>query len=454
MGEGHLDSGAGSDSVAVYEPDFAWIDGAFRPGLAVVVRGGWITGTGPADELVRANPGARRVPLRGEVLLPGTVNAHNHSFQSLLRGIAVDEPFLAWRDKALYAHTPFLDPETLYAGALLAFGEMLLYGATSVADFFYVHGGGLDNDLAVIRAAEDLGIRLVFARTMYDWGGAPEAYRETVEDAVRRTRDLAARFSGHPLVTVHPAPHSPHGASAEMIRAGHRLARELGTPFHIHVAEEPFEVEEILGSHGVRPVHYLDRLGVLDDSMIAVHLVWLAPDEIELLGQRRASLAYCPSSNMFLADGVTDLPGLIKAGVRVSLGTDGGCSNNRVSVFEEMRMAALLQKVHRLDATAVASRETFDMGTRRGAEALRIPAGRIAAGHVADMVAVDTGDLSLHPFSADLLLAHLVYSMQPSAVRRVYVHGKEVARDGELLTVPKARIARLVGEAASRWKKG
>lgn len=130
------------------------------------------------------------------------------------------------------------------------------------ATFFYVHNNGTKTDEAVIQAANDLGIRLVLARTMYDWDGAPISYRESVDEATKRTRDLAIKYQGNPMVDIHPAPHSPHAASPEMIQAGHRLAKELGTPFHIHVSEEMFEVDETLAKYGKRPVHYLDSLGV------------------------------------------------------------------------------------------------------------------------------------------------------------------------------------------------
>lgn len=438
-------------TVELYEPDLTVIDDVFEQGLSVAVEDGDIIAVGPRADMKQRFPDAAAVDWSGMALLPGTVNAHNHSFQSLLRGIAADEPFLVWRDQALYRYTPLLDADTLYAGALLAFGEMLQYGVTTVADFFYVHGDGTEYDEAVIRAADDLGIRFVFARTLYDWEGAPPAYRESVADAVARTRKLAIRYQGRPLVSVHPAPHSPHAASPDMIQAGHRLARELATPYHIHVAEEQFEVAEILQQYGMRPVHYLDRLGVLDESMIAIHLVWLEEDEITLLGARGAGLAYCPSSNMFLADGVTKLPDLLRAGVRIGLGTDGGCSNNRTSVFEEMRMASLLQKVHRLDATAIRARDAWRMGTSVGGELLRLPVGRIAPGYKADFVGVSLGDLSLQPSSPDLMLAHVVYAMQPTALARVVINGREVMRDGVLLTVPQTRIRTLVDAAQERF---
>lgn len=437
----------------LYAADLIFRDGSFRRGESVLVQDGSIAEVGPADDLARRRPDAARVDWDGMVMIPGFVNSHNHSFQGLLRGFVVDQPFLVWRDRALYAYTPYLDEEAIYTGALLSFGEMLRYGVTTVADFFYVHDHGTANDEAVMRAAHDVGVRLVFARAMYNWSGAPSAYQETIPEAVERTRLLAAQYQGDPMVTVCPAPHSLHGASPEMIQAGHRLAEELGTKFHIHVAEERYQVEKTLEEHGKRQVQFLDQLGVVDHSLLAVHLCWLSNDEIRLLGERAANLSYCPSSNMFLADGVTNLPGLLEAGVTGSLGTDGLCSNNRASIIEEMRMASLLQKVHTLDATAITAEQVFAMATGEGGKALGIPVGRIAPGHAADLVGIALDDLSMQPapLPESALLAQLVYALQSPGVRRVVVGGREVARDLELTTVPAAEIARRVENVVGGW---
>ncbi|MBB6695048.1 amidohydrolase [Cohnella xylanilytica] len=423
----------------LYTADYAYINDEFRKQGALLVEGDVIKASGDLDDLTALYPDADLIRWDGQAIVPGTVNAHNHSFQSLLRGIAIDKPFLEWRDQALYKYTPHLDEDAIYTGALLAFGEMLRYGVTTVCDFYYIHNGGTAYDEAVIKAANDLGIRLVFARTMYDWDGAPLAYRESIPDAVERTRSLAVKYQGNPMVTVHPAPHSPHAASPEMIQAGHRLAVELDTPYHIHVAEEMFEVEEILRDYGKRPIHYLDSLGVLDERMIAIHLVWLDDSEVELVGSRGGSLAYCPSSNMFLADGITRIPDLVKAGLNVSLGTDGACSNNRISVYEEMRMVAMLQKVARLDGTCVTASQAYKMGTANGGRALRLPVGSLDVGQYADFAAIDVHDLSLAPRNE--LFANMVYAMQPSAVKRVVVAGRTVyeAPSG-ILTVPERTI--------------
>lgn len=434
----------------LYNADYIYYKEKFQHNFAMLVEKGTIKEIGERQAMESKHAGARQTDLSGKAIIPGTVNTHNHSFQSLLRGIAVDRPFMEWRDNALYKYTPLLDEEAIYTGALFAFGEMLKYGVTTVSDFFYVHNGGTATDEAVIQAAQDLGIRLVLARTMYDWEGAPLSYQETVQEAVHRTTQLAKKYQGNPMVTVHPAPHSPHGASPEMIKAGHRLAQELDTPYHIHVAEEMFEVEETLAKYKLRPVHYLNDLGVVDERMIAIHLVWLEDSEIRLLGGKNATLAYCPSSNMFLSDGVTRIPELMQAGVRIALGTDGACSNNRISVFEEMRMCSLLQKVVRLDGTCMNAKQVFNMGTKVGGELLRLPVGVLQEGYKADFVTINLNDLSLLPKRE--LFANVVYAMQPNAISEVAVNGKFIVKDGELVTISVKSIVNQVDRLYEKWK--
>lgn len=206
--------------------------------------------------------------------VPGTVNAHNHSFQSLLRGIAADRPFLEWRDESLYKYSPKMRPEDIYTGALFAFAEMMKCGVTTVCDFFYLHNDGIAGDEAVIRAAKDVGIRLVLARTMYDWNGAPAGYVESVNQAYDNTNQLMKKYSGG-MTKVIPAPHSLHAATPEMVQAGWELAHEFNTPFHIHVAEEQFEVKQVLQEYGTTPLRFLHKLGVVDDHMRVIHGVWL-----------------------------------------------------------------------------------------------------------------------------------------------------------------------------------
>jgi 5-methylthioadenosine/S-adenosylhomocysteine deaminase len=425
-------------------PDLVLTEAGWMSGQVVTLEGGRIASIERVD---RPSPGD--VTLAGKALVPGTVNAHCHAFQSLLRGLGDDLDFTGWRDRVLYPFSELLDRRGIALGASFAFAEMLLGGATTCVDFFYLQDEGNENAEAVIEAARAVGIRLVLARAMYDWEGAPKRYRETVPDAARRTRELIAAHRDDQTTMVQPAPHSPHGASSEMIRAGSEIAETEATRFHIHVAEGRYEGERTLREHGATPIRYLDGLGVLGPRMIGVHCVWLDDEEIGLMGARRAALAYCPSSNMFLGDGITRVPELLKAGVRVGLGSDGGCTNNRLSVFEEMRMTSLLQRVRLLDGAAIDAATAFGLGTRSGAEILGLEAGVIAPGRLADLVAVDLDDASLHP-RIDLLRS-MVYAMSCRAVTDVWVHGRRVVESGRLVTVDERELLAQVRELTQGW---
>jgi 5-methylthioadenosine/S-adenosylhomocysteine deaminase len=424
------------------------LDGRFQPNVAVLMDGGRISRVKSADSLP-PDVTVERYPRR--LLVPGTINAHNHSFQSMLRGIADDCNFFTWRDRALYGYTPYMDERTVYAGALFAFAEMLRAGVTTVCDFFYIHRDGNANDRAVIRAANDLGIRLLLARTMYDWDGAPREYQESIADAVTRTRELWQEFQGRDDVHICPAPHSPHGASPEMIQAGSALAAELGTRFHIHVAEGRYERDTIREKYGKTPIRWLESLGLALERMTIIHGCWLEDDDIALMAERDVRLVYNPASNMFLGDGVTRIVDMQQAGIQLGLGSDGGCSNNRVSVFDEMRMCALLQKVTHLSSEVVPAESAFAMGTAGSAATLEIPAGTIASGQYADFVLLDMDDPSLQPpISYE---KNIVYAMTPHALSEVIVGGNVVFRDGAPTRVPWSEVLARLNEATRDWPR-
>jgi 5-methylthioadenosine/S-adenosylhomocysteine deaminase len=171
---------------------------------------------------------------------------------------------------------------------------------------------------------------------------------------------------------------------------------------------------------------------------------------VELLAERGARVAYCPSANMILGDGVTRLREMRARGVPVALGTDGGCTNNRLSIFEEMRMAALLQKVTHLDGAAFSAEEAFRLGTAGGGEVLGLPVGEIAPGRLGDLVALDLGHPSLHPPSA--LMKNVVYALSPQAITDVWVHGRPVVRDGRLTTIDEADLLAEVRALTRDWR--
>jgi 5-methylthioadenosine/S-adenosylhomocysteine deaminase len=428
------------------QADVVFAGGRAVSDRVVTITDGRITAVEPPGPAAPAD----LIRLPGKALLPGTVNAHCHTFQSLLRGLGDDLDFMSWRDRVLYPYSTRLDRDGIYLGAAFAFAEMLLHGATTCVDFFYLQDGGNENAEAVIAAARDVGIRLVLARAMYDWEGAPARYRERPADAARRVGELIRAHTGDALVSVQPAPHSPHGASPAMIRAGWEVAEAANTKFHIHAAEGQYEGRQTLAEHGATPIRLLDKWGVLGPRMIGVHCVWLDDEELALMADRGAGLAYCPSSNMILGDGITRITEMVALGILIGLGTDGGCTNNRLSVFEEMRMAALLQKVRHLDGTRLPAEQAFAMGTVNGGRLLGLPAGDIAPGFLADLVAVDLEHPSLHPRAH--LLKNVVYAMSAQAVTDVWVHGRPVVRERRLATVDQAALMERVRALTADWR--
>lgn len=382
-------------------------------------------------------------------VVPGTVNTHAHSFQALLRGFGDDLSFMGWRDRVLYPFSERLDRDGIRTGALFDFTEMVRHGVTTVVDFFYLHDRGNDNDLTVVEAAREAGLRLVLARSMYDWSGAPKRYLETPDEALRNGRALADALRSDRRAFVQPAPHSIHGASPEMIRAGAALAEELGTPFHIHVAEGRYERELSLERHGLSPVKFLDSLGVLNERTILVHCVWVDPSDLDLIAERGARIVHNPGANSFLGDGIAPYREMLARGIPVALGTDGGCTNSRQSVFEEMRMAALLAKAIDANGEALTAEDVLIAGTARGGEVLGLPVGRIAPDHAADLVVLDLQSLSLLP--AATAPKQVVYAMQPEAIARVIVAGEVVAERGVPTGVDVAGLRARVAEVTKGW---
>jgi 5-methylthioadenosine/S-adenosylhomocysteine deaminase len=423
----------------------------FVEDLAVVVDGDSIVSVVPRTELSEAI----EIEDWGRVaIVPGTVNAHGHTFQNLLKGFADDRPFSEWRDAVLYPFSERLDGRAIYAGALFAFAEALLAGATTTVDFFYLHDDSNDNAEQVIAAAGAVGIRLVLARAFYDPDAptkAPARYREPAHLAAERCRDLARTHGGDPLISVQPAPHSLHAASVETVRTALELAAELDSPCHLHLAEASYERELISERYGLTPVRLLHKEGLLDPRLVTVHTVWADDEELDMLADAGAGVVSCPGANAFLGDGIARVPEMLARGIRVALGPDGGCANNRQSVFDEMRGASLMAKARLADGSALDAPTAFRLGTSAGADLLDVPAGEIAPGRLADLVALDLEDLSLYPL--ETLDRQIVHSMQATAIARVMVGGEVVVDRRRLTKVANEEVAALVTEVTNGWTR-
>lgn len=400
----------------------ALVDGDEVRDFAFTIDGDRITASGAYDAVSAKFPHAE-VRSHGEdvAVVPGFINGHSHAYQILMRGWADDLPFSRWRSEALYRIVPQLTPDEIYWTFRLAFDEMLAAGITTVAEFFYLNGAGNAHAENAIRAAHDAGIRLVFARTWMDASYAPDAFRETIDQAQTRTQALMREFAG---VEICVAPHSLHAASPDMIRTAAAFAREHDCMLHVHVAEAQYEGAQTLETFGATPISLLQHLGALNERTVGIHAIYITEQEKEMLAQTGARVIHNPVTNQYLGDGICDVTGLQQLGVVMGLGTD---ADVKPSLLDEMRAAAMLQKVAQLDGAALGAKRAFALGTSQGAQALRIDAGRLGEGGYADYVVIDLQRCD--PWIP--LVNHLVYRAESADVREVYVGGRRVRERGQ-----------------------
>ncbi len=355
------------------------------------------------------------------IVVPGFINGHSHAYQILMRGWADDLPFERWRSEALYKVVPQLTPPQIYWTFRLAFDEMLAAGITTVAEFFYLNGEGNDHAHEAIRAARDAGIRLVFARTWMDADYAPFQFRETIDVAADRTRAL---MSAYPGMQVCVAPHSLHAASQDMLRAAAQFAESERCTMHVHVAEAPYEGAQTLERFGKTPIALLDALGALNERTIAIHAIYISEAEKQLLASSGARVIHNPMTNQYLGDGICDVRGLQALQVPMGLGTD---ADVKPSIFEEMRAAALLQKVVQQDASALSAGIALALGTAQGAAAIGVNAGELREGAYADYVVLHATGIDPWAPAANAV----VYRADSAWVRETYVGGRCVRRAGQ-----------------------
>jgi 5-methylthioadenosine/S-adenosylhomocysteine deaminase len=391
---------------------------------AVVLRDGLIEALLPRALAEARFPGAQRVDLSRHALIPGLVNAHTHAAMALMRGFADDLPLGRWLEERIWpAETRHVSPQLVKDGTLLACAEMLRGGVTCFNDMYYFPEAALE-------AALQTGMRASLGIIVID---LPSPYASDPDDYLAKGLALRDRWREHPLLSFCLAPHAPYSVSDATLRKVATMAGEVYAPVHIHLHETADEIERSIAEHGVRPLARLRRLGLLGPGLIAVHAVHLEEDEIALLGRHGASVVHCPSSNLKLASGFAPVARLAAAGVNVALGTDGAASNNRLDLFEEMRVAALLAKAVARDTAAMPAHAALRAATLGGAQALGLDKriGSLVPGKAADVVALRLSGAELEPCYDPV--SHLVYAAGRQHVSDVWVAGCPLVREGELI---------------------
>ncbi|HRH15057.1 MAG TPA: TRZ/ATZ family hydrolase [Azonexus sp.] len=382
---------------------------------AVAVHDGRIVAllaTGEARD--RFNP-RQRVVLEDHILIPGLVNLHTHAAMSLMRGLADDLPLLDWlQDHIWPAESANASHQFVLDGTRLACAEMLQGGITCFNDMYFFPE-------AAARAASELGMRAMLGITALEF---PTPYASDADDYL--DKGLAAReeWLNHPLIGFCLAPHAPYTVADASFERIATLSAQLNVPIHCHIHETAHEIEESRRLHGVTPLLRLRRLGLLGPGFIGVHAIHIEDGDLELLAATGCSVAHCPTSNLKLASGIAPVVRMRQLGINVGLGTDGAASNNRLDMFGEMRLAALLAKGSSGDASVLPAREVLRMATLNGATALGLgqETGSITPGKAADLVAVSLKGLNTRPCYDPV--SHLVHVAGRECVTHVWVAGK------------------------------
>ena len=422
-------------------------DAAGEPVLrdgAVAVAGGVITGVGPREDIEKRfflSSSGRSADFgdgRLTAILPGLVNTHTHAPMVFLRGLADDLPLKEWLEKHIWPmEDKWLGPEFINDAAELACLEMLKAGVTTYNDMYFF-------ERHAAPAVKRLGMRAVLGAGIVNF---PTKAAKNTDEYLERAEEFIGEFLNEGLITPSVAPHAPYTCEPEGQKKAAALAEKYNVPLHMHLAETQWEVREIQKLYGKRPVELLDSLGALSPRLIAAHCVWLDEDEIDILAKKGVSVSHCAESNLKLASGFAPASKMLKAGVRVTLGTDGAASNNDLNILGEMGTASKLHKAVSGDPTALDAGTVVRMATRWGAEALGLgeKTGSIREGKSADLVIMDLDKPHLTPIYN--IYSHLVYSARPSDVRHVMVAGRMVVKDGRLTAANEGGIL----EKAREW---
>lgn len=375
----------------------------------------------------------KKIDLNGKWVLPGLVNTHTHVVMTILRGIGDDMLLQPWLETRIWPLERQFTPELAASSTELGLLEMVKSGTTTFSDMF--NPIGIDSDL-IFETVQKSGMRAAVSPTFFSFGT-----KEEQSHTIQETEAFIKRYHNkNGRVTTMVAPHSTYTCSPEMLEECARIASENQAMIHIHVSENVYEVQEIEKQYGARPVEHAARHGLFHQPTIMAHGVVLNKDERAFLAECDARVAHNPNSNLKLGSGIADVHAMLQSGIKVGIATDSVASNNNLDMFEEMRIAALLQKGLHQNATVMPVETTLSLATKTGAKAIgMLDVGSIEAGKCADFITIDpTNKPHLQP--AEEVLSHLVYAASGKDVSDVIIAGEKIVSDGNCLTLDEERI--------------
>jgi 5-methylthioadenosine/S-adenosylhomocysteine deaminase len=415
---------------------------------AVIIRGARIEALGEQAGLEREIDEAdEKIDGRGMLAMPGLVNAHTHTFQSLLRGLADGKDLLSFLRDLIYPVTAVMTPEEIARGAAVSVLEAIKSGTTCLIDNLSADTSfETTDDIAQVMASSGIrgvvarGIRLETPRSR-TWRVPPHVFAFNLAEEIDITRSLIEKWRerANGRVGICPAPLTLFLAGPDDLRQIGALAQAYETPVEIHIAESQSEVAATLEDYGCREVELLDRVGLLNERLQAVHCVWLEDAEIDLLAASAAHVIHCPTSNMLLGSGVTRLPRMIESGLNIALGSDG-IGNYDHDMFSVMRATSLLQRVHNLRPDAIGAEDVVYMATMGGARSLGLEReiGSLEPGKRADLILLDL-DQPHHVPVHDLASA-IVHGTQGADVDTVIIDGHVVMQGRQIRTMNETQV--------------
>jgi 5-methylthioadenosine/S-adenosylhomocysteine deaminase len=412
---------------------------------AIAIRGERILAAGPKSEIEQRYQARQRLDRPDAILAPGLIDTHTHAAMSLFRGIADDLRLQEWLEHYIFpAEARNVTPEFVRWGTRLGCLEMLLSGTTTYTDMYYFED-------VVAEATKEAGMRGVLGETII---GFPSPDAKTPADALAFTDRFLARFHEDSLIVPAVAPHAIYTNSDETLQACRALANRHGAPLVIHLSETKHENDECLAKRKLTPTQALDALGFFNGRTVAAHAVWVDEADLAILKARGVGIAHCPSSNMKLASGIAPVTRMLALDLAVGLGPDGPAgSNNDFNMFEEMDLAAKLQKVATGDPRNLPAEAAVEMATIRGARALGMEKeiGSLESGKRADLITIRLDRPNAVPLYN--VYSQMVYALKGSDVEDVMVNGKLLVKDAQPLTLNAAQIEAKAREYRDRVQK-
>jgi len=393
---------------------------------SLVIDSGKIIDLLPTDFAKQKYQGTTTENLEDHALLPGLINCHTHAAMTLMRGIADDLPLMDWLQNHIWPlEQKWMSEAFVKDGTDLAIAEMILGGTTCFNDMYF---------FPEITAGQAIhhGIRAKVGLIVIDF---PSVWAQNSDEYIEKGLALHDQLRLSDLCSTAFAPHAPYTVSDEPLQKIRTLADELDLPIHIHVHETHHEIEQAQTLTGQRPLQRLQELGLINPSLIAVHMTQLSDEEISLLAESGAHIVHCPESNLKLASGFCPVARCLAAGINVALGTDGAASNNDLDMFGEMRTAALLGKAVAGDASVIPAMTALRMATINGAKALGLDncCGSLSLGKAADVIAIDLNYLETQPLYCPV--SQIVYAASRQQVTDVWVAGKRLLKQRQLTTI-------------------